>query len=120
VPKTPAELVEHNCLLYGAVTEATNWPFVWQGGRFSVPVRGNLSSNSVETIRAAVLDGVGIGRFATVSLTDELHQGDVTTILQNFMDEVRDINLVWPKRRFVPARVRQVTEFFAEALPRRI
>ena len=119
IPKTPAELVEHNCLLYGGLTEAANWPFVGQEGRFSVPVQGNLSSNSVETIRTAVLAGVGIGMFAKVSLAEELRHPDVITILEEFVSDVRDINLVWPKRRFVPARVRQVTDFFAEAIPRR-
>ena len=118
-PETPAELVNHNCLLYGGLTEAANWPFVGQEGRFSVPVQGNLSSNSVETIRAAVLAGVGIGLFAKVSLADELRHPDVVTILGDYVSDVRDISLVWPKRRFVPARVRQVTDFFAEAIPPR-
>jgi len=117
MPQTPAELVDHNCLLYGGLTEAANWPFVGREGRFSVPVQGNLSSNSVETIRAAVLAGVGIGLFAKVSLADELRHPDVITILEEFIGDARDINLVWPKRRFVPARVRQVTDFFAEAMP---
>lgn len=119
IPKTPVELVEHNCLLYGSLIEAASWPFVGQEGRFSVPVRGNLFSNSVETIRAAVLAGVGIGLFAKVSLADELQHPDVITILEEFIGDVRDISLVWPKRHFVPARVRQVTDFFAEAIARR-
>ena len=119
MPKAPADLIEHNCLLFGRVTEVANWSFVGREGRFSVPVQGNLSSNSVDTIRAAVLAGVGIGLFTKVSLADELQHPDVMTILGEFMSDVRDINLVWPKRRFVPARVRQVTEFFAEAIPRR-
>jgi DNA-binding transcriptional LysR family regulator len=120
IPKTPADLVGHNCLLYGGITEGTNWPFVGHAGRFSVSVQGNLSSNSVETIRAAVLAGVGIGLFAKVSLADELRRPDIMTILDDFMDDVRDISLVWPKRRFVPARVRRVTDFFAEAIARRV
>ena len=120
IPKTPSELVDHNCLLYGGLMESVNWPFVGPKGRFSVSVRGNLSSNSVETIRAGVLAGVGIGLFAKVSLADELRHPDVITILEEFMSDVRDISLVWPKRRFVPARVRQVTDFFAEAIARRI
>ena len=119
-PKTPAELVDHNCLLYGGLTEAADWPFVGPAGRFSVSVRGNLSSNSVETIRAAVLAGVGIGLFAKVSLADELQHPDVITILDEFLGEVRDVSLVWPTRRFIPARVRRVTDFFAQAIPQRI
>lgn len=120
IPKTPAELVDHNCLLYGGLTESANWPFVGPEGRFSVSVRGNLSSNSVETIRTGVLAGVGIGLFAKVSLADELRHPDVITVLDEFISEVRDVSLIWPKRRFVPARVRRATDFFALALPQRM
>jgi DNA-binding transcriptional LysR family regulator len=120
IPKTPAELVDHNCLLYGGLVESANWPFVGPGGRFSVTVRGNLSSNSVETIRAGVLAGVGIGLFAKVSLADELRHPDVITILEEFISDVRDVSLIWPKRRFIPARVRRATDFFASALPQRL
>jgi DNA-binding transcriptional LysR family regulator len=120
IPKTPAELVDHNCLVYGGFTEAASWPFVGPEGRYSVQVRGNLSSNSVETIRAGVLAGVGIGLFAAASLAGELQHPDVTTILEEFLTDGRDVTLVWPKRRYVPARVRRVTDFFAAELLQRI
>jgi DNA-binding transcriptional LysR family regulator len=89
-------------------------------GRFSVSVRGNLSSNSVETIPTGVLAGVGNGLFAKVSLADELRDPDVITVLDEFVSDVRDVSLIWPKRRYVSARVRRATDFFATALPRRI
>ena len=120
IPQTPAELVDHNCLLYGGLTELADWPFVGPEGPFSVSVRGNLSSNSVETIRAGVLAGVGIGLFAKVSLADELQDPDVITILDEYLSEARDVSLIWPKRRFVPVRVRRATEYFAKALAQRI
>ncbi|RDV00575.1 LysR family transcriptional regulator [Trinickia dinghuensis] len=120
MPKTPADLVDHNCLLYGGLMESTNWPFVGPEGRYSVAVRGNLSSNSVETIRAGVLAGVGIGLFAKVSLADELRHPEVITVLDEFIGDARDVSIVWPRRRFVPARVRRATEFFASALPDRL
>ena len=120
MPKIPAELVDHNCLLYGGLIESANWPFVGPQGRFSVAVRGNLSSNSVETIRSGVLAGVGIGLFAKVSLADELLDPDVITIFDEFISDVRDVSLIWPKRRFVPARVRRATDFFAAALAERL
>jgi DNA-binding transcriptional LysR family regulator len=120
MPKTPVELVDHNCLLYRGLTESTHWPFVGPEGRFSVSVHGNLTSNSIETIRAGVLAGVGIGLFAKISLADDLRHPDIITVLDEFIGDARDISLIWPRRRFVPARVRQVTDFFAEAIPRRI
>ncbi len=120
IPQTPADLVHHNCMIYGGLEESANWPFVGPQGPMSVAVRGTLSSNSVETIRAGVLAGLGIGLFTKVSLAGELSQGDVRTVLDEFVRGVRDISLVWPRRRFVPARVQRVTEFFAKAIPERI
>jgi DNA-binding transcriptional LysR family regulator len=120
IPKTPTDLVNHNCLMYGGLLESTNWPFVGPEGPFSVAVHGNLSSNSVETIRAGVLAGIGIGLFAKVSLADELRHKDVITILQEYLVDSRDVSLIWPKRRYVPARVRRATDFFAAALRKRL
>lgn len=114
IPKTPADLADHNCLIYGDMRE---WPFTGPDGRFNMPVSGNLSSNSAETILAAVLAGVGIGMFQRASLVGEFQHPDIITVLDEFFNESRDVNLVWPKRRFVPIRVRRVTDFFAEALP---
>src|SRR5271156_1322288 len=39
-PKTPADLVDHNCLIYSGLRESANWPFVGPNGPFSVSVRG--------------------------------------------------------------------------------
>ncbi|WP_298690001.1 LysR family transcriptional regulator [uncultured Sphingomonas sp.] len=121
IPQTPADLVDHNCLIYGGFHEpAATWPFVGPDGPFSVVVRGNLSSNSIETIRAGVMAGVGIGFFTTASLADDLADPDIMPVLEDFVRNVRDVSLVWPKRRFVPARVRHTTEFFARALSKRL
>lgn len=119
-PKTPSELVNHNCLLYSGLAEAAGWPFVGPQGRFSVPVKGNLSSNTVEATRAAVLAGVGIAMFTRISLADELQHPDIVTILDEFIADAKDVSLVWPKRKFVAARVRRATDYFAEALLRQM
>ena len=119
-PQTPGDLADHNCLLYGGLEESANWPFVGPNGPFSVAVRGNLSSNSIEAIRTAVLAGVGVGFFTKFSLADELSHPDVVTVLDDFVKGVRDVSIVWPQRRFVPARVRRVTDFFAKAIPQRL
>jgi DNA-binding transcriptional LysR family regulator len=117
IPQTPADLADHNCLIYGEMTE---WSFAGPDGRLSVPVRGNLSSNSAETILAGVMADVGIGLFHRASLVEEFRHSDVITVLEEFVNEPRDVSLVWPKRRFVPTRVRRATDFLAVALSDRI
>lgn len=112
-PRVPEDLVNHNCLVYN---EMTDWPFVGPDGAFSVPVSGNLSSDSMETILSGVLAGVGIGMFTQASLVGEFQHPDLVTVLDPFMNYARDISLIWPRRRFISARVRLVTDFFAAAL----
>jgi len=116
-PAVPADLAQHNCLIYGGMTE---WPFQGPDGLSKVPVQGNLSSNSVETILAGVLAGVGIGLFNSASLVGDLQHPDIKTVLDDFVTSSRDISLIWPQRRFVPARVRKVTDFFAKQLALRL
>jgi DNA-binding transcriptional LysR family regulator len=117
MPKAPEDLVNHNCLIYNGME---NWTFNGPRGKFSVRVSGNLSSNTVETILSAVRAGVGIGMFYRASLTGELRDADIVTVLDEYIGETRDVSLIWPHRQFISARVRQVTEFFAQALAARI
>jgi DNA-binding transcriptional LysR family regulator len=119
IPATPADLARHNCLVYEGTGNAEAWPFVGPQGKYSVPVSGNLRSNSVETIRAGVLAGVGIGLFTRMSLSDDLKHPDIITVLDDFSEEVLDISLIWPNRRLVSSRVRCVTDYFAAALQAR-
>jgi len=117
MPAKPEDLVDHNCIVYNG---NEHWTFTGPRGKFSVRVGGNLSSNTVETILSAVQDGVGIGMFYRASLAGELRDADVVTVLDEFISETRDVSLIWPSRKFISARVRQVTEFFASALAERL
>lgn len=116
-PMTPEDLVNHNCIVFNGIE---SWAFERPGRKFNVRVSGNLSSNTVETILSAVQAGVGIGMFHGASLTRELRAAGVVTVLDEFIGEKRDVSLIWPNRKFISARVRQVTEFFAVELAKRI
>lgn len=116
-PETPEDLTRHNCIIFNGID---SWAFDGPRGKFNVRVSGNLSSNTVETILSAVRAGVGIGMFHRASLAGELREADVVTVLDEFITETRDVSLIWPNRRFISARVRQVTEFFASALAERV
>jgi DNA-binding transcriptional LysR family regulator len=117
IPEVPEDLARHNCLIYAGMD---NWTFSGPRGQYSVPVSGNLSSNTAETILSAVEAGIGIGMLYRASLAGELRRSDIVTVLDEFIVETRDVSLIWPNRRFISARVRTVTEFFATALARRI
>lgn len=117
IPRTPKELVSHNCLIFDGMDR---WVFDGPRGRHTVRVSGNLASNTVEAILSAVQAGVGIGMFNGASLVGDLGGPDIIRVLDDFIGEKRDLGLIWPHRKFIPARVRQVTEFFASELAARL
>lgn len=80
----------------------------------------NLTSNSIESIRAGLLAGVGIGMFTKASLIEDLSHPDMVTIFDDYVQGTRDISFGWPKRRLVSARVRHGTGVLAASLERRI
>jgi DNA-binding transcriptional LysR family regulator len=113
VPKVPDDLRHHNCLIFNGMD---NWTFNGPRGAFQVRVSGNLSSNTVEAILSGVQDSVGIGMFHRASLVGALQSPDIVSVLEEFVGETRDVSLVWPNRRFISAKVRHVTEYFAKTL----
>lgn len=116
-PKTPQDLISHNCLIFNGMDQ---WIFDSPRGRHAVRVSGNLASNTVETILSAVQAGVGIGMFNEASLAGDHRDPDIVRVLDDFIGETRDLGLIWPNRKFIPARVRQVTEFLATELASRL
>ncbi len=60
-PETPADLAGHDCVVYDRLLTGATWPFVTPAGPISVPVEGPIHVNNTEAVRAAVLEGLGIG-----------------------------------------------------------
>jgi len=65
VPKQPADLVQHNCLIYSHSVWGNEWRFAGPDGEQSVPVSGNLQANSDNALRlaAGARSGAGAGAY---------------------------------------------------------
>ena len=59
-PRTPADLVHHNCLSFSYSPWGTEWRFSGPDGEQSVPVNGNLETNSANALRLAAVQGQGL------------------------------------------------------------
>ena len=60
VPKTPQDLVGHNCILYAYLSTGNEWIFHGKDGEIRVKVSGTLRANNGEAIRQAVMADLGI------------------------------------------------------------
>ncbi|WP_432721859.1 LysR family transcriptional regulator [Jeongeupia wiesaeckerbachi] len=123
VPCTPAELAQHNCLVYTELSAGNAWLFtagahagVAAGTTQTIRVTGNLQSNSSEVIRTAVLSGIGIAYSPSWLFDAEIASGEVVRLLPGWTATSPPIHLVYPRARAQAAKVRAFSDFVAEAL----
>ncbi|RIY00258.1 LysR family transcriptional regulator [Aureimonas flava] len=119
VPRTPAELCEHNCIVgrFGST-----WRFRdGKGDELAVRVSGNLQTDSGDVLRQAALVGLGVSQATWWLFNADLQAGRLVAFLNEFEIEADPIYLIFPASRNIAARVRVVADFFLEvvrALPR--
>lgn len=113
-PKHPTELVRHGCVVYDRSLTGASWNFVAPEGPLSVAVDGPLHVNNTEAVRAAVLQGLGIGHVPVWHFVDgEIEDGRLVVLLRDFEPPPQSISAVHPSRRFLPPKVRAAIDHFA-------
>ncbi|HVY05339.1 MAG TPA: LysR family transcriptional regulator [Burkholderiales bacterium] len=109
-PKTPQDLVNHNCILYAYLSTGNEWVF-GKDGEIRVRVSGTLRANNGEAIRQAVMADLGIAASPAWLIQDDLRSGRLQEILRDYAPPPGEINAVYPSGRHVSAKVRAFTEF---------
>lgn len=115
VPRTPAELARHNCLIlrendapYGT------WRFAGPRGTETVKVRGTLSANDGEVVHQWALAGHGIILRSGWDVAASVQAGKLQVVLTDYTLAAADIYAVSPQRQHLSAKVRAFVDFLAE------
>ena len=118
VPRTVADLAQHNCLSY--TLSSTNTPGEWRfgaDGSVRQPVRGNLRANSGEALLTIALGGLGLVYEPDFIVGDALARGALQALtLEHPPHDLGGIHAVWPANRHPPAKVRAMVDFLATRL----
>lgn len=113
-PEKPGDLEHHECIVYTRLAAGANWAFVTPDGPLTVPVRGAFHVNNTEGVRAAVLEGLGIGYVPVWHFVErEIESGRLIVLLRDFEPPSQPISAVYPSRRFLAPKVRAMIDFLA-------
>ncbi|AKU97894.1 Transcriptional regulator, LysR family [Labilithrix luteola] len=116
-PRSPEELLRHNCLNFDFRRAEPVWPFVRDGQKFSLPMRGNIEANNGETLGQLAAMGIGIARVGTFAVAAEIADGRLVPILEEFNPgDVEPVHAVFVGGSNTPARVRVFVDFLAARL----
>jgi DNA-binding transcriptional LysR family regulator len=115
VPRTPAELLEHDGVIYGQSSGGQEWLFRRGASEAPVYLRTRLKLSAAEGVREAVLAGQGFAIGSRWMFTPELKSGEVVSILDEWTLPPIDLWVIYPSGRLTSAKARVFVTWF-EAL----
>ncbi len=115
-PATPAELSDHNCVLYSYSGDANEWTLIGEGGPETMTVSGSYQVNNSEALLEALREGVGIGRLPTFVAGPDLKTGRLVKLFESYRIPEFNIYAVFPERQYLPAKVRAFLDFAIESI----
>jgi DNA-binding transcriptional LysR family regulator len=114
VPARLADLDEQRCIVLHSVPR---WPVVVAGELQRRRVEARFATSSVDAVRTATLQGLGLAMLTYWDVHEQLRNGDlVAVVLEDAAMEDLSIWALTPTRRYVPARVK----IFLDALEREL
>lgn len=110
-PKTPAELAQHQAVVYNPGGHHAVWNFRRGDTEVSVAVSGRVHVTAAEGVRAAVLADMGIAIVSEWMFAAEISNGTVKTLLKDWELPSIDLWAVFPTGRMVSAKARAFADF---------
>ena len=95
---TPADLQNHQCLLFSGMERPGLWHFSGPNGSVSVHVHGRLSFSTVDALYDAVLADLGIAVMPSWFWSRELVDGRVVQLLEEYQLPTQTIHAVTASR----------------------
>lgn len=113
-PKVLDDLHRHQLLIYTHANNPNELRFTQDGSTTTLQVKGLLESNDGQILRAAALDGLGILIQPAYIVYDDMVAGRLVPVLDEWDLPRLTINLAYPSRKHLSAKVRTFIDFMAE------
>lgn len=114
IPETLDDLRVHQRISYVYQGEMVGWGFDVGGHPVTIDGAGAFRTNDAESVRSAVLAGLGVAHHASWLFTDALAAGEVKQVLGEYVPAPFPINAITAAGRRMPSRVRHFIDFLGE------
>lgn len=112
IPDTPQSLARFNCL-QGTLP---NWHFQAAGKELNVKIKGNWRSNNGRALVHAAALGLGLVQLPTFYVERQIANGELQTVLNEYVPPDEAIWAVYPSNRYLSPRVRLLINYLVESL----
>jgi DNA-binding transcriptional LysR family regulator len=111
-PKHPSDLSRHQCLtLSSDASQTRGWAFEVEGQVSHLRLSGRLDCSDGQVLHDWCLQGLGLAWRSTWEVEDDVREGRLVTVLDDFAAPPNGIYAVFPHARHLPLRVRLWIDF---------
>jgi DNA-binding transcriptional LysR family regulator len=112
VPATPADLLEHDGIIYGQSSGGQEWVFRRGTSETSIHIQTRLTLNAAEGVREAVLAGQGFAISSRWMFAPELASGEAVPVLQEWALPPMELWVIYPSGRLTSTKARAFVKWF--------
>jgi DNA-binding transcriptional LysR family regulator len=114
VPTHPEQLATHPCLSLPAAYGGDERVFTGPDGDVVVRPASSIIANNTEMLRQCALLGMGIALLPSYLAGSDIARGKLISLLTEYRLPEVEINVVYPSRRHLPAKVRTFIDHLVE------
>jgi len=112
---TPSDLANVPVVLDTNLRKKNNWQFVESnGGEITQTVTSIMEINSPSSCKLAALMGLGVTLIPEFTMRDEINEGKLVSLLDDYLPNSAGYYVVYANRRHVPAKVRAFVDFMTK------
>ncbi|QJI38565.1 LysR family transcriptional regulator [Pseudomonas sp. ADAK13] len=119
VPESPADLADHEAVIYTLGGGGTSWVFKKDGTEQPATLAGRIRVSAAEGVRTAVLSGYSLTISSEWMFTPELASGEVVAVLGDWTLPELDLWAIFPTGRMASAKARAFVDFVEHLMENR-
>ena len=115
MPRSPDELIEHQCLVYSLLRDFEYWYLTDAGGKeIKTRIRPCLKASTGEFLKDAAVEGLGIILVPSFIAYKEIESGALVPVLKDYRPSQLDAYAIYPQTRHLSQRVRAFVDFLVK------
>jgi DNA-binding transcriptional LysR family regulator len=114
-PRSPADLASHEALVLSSdASQSRGWAFMVEGKVVHLKLNGRMDCSDGQVLHAWCLEGHGIAWRSTWEVADDIAEGRLVAVLDDFAAPPNGIYAVYAQRKHQPLRLRVWVEFLKQ------
>jgi DNA-binding transcriptional LysR family regulator len=111
------ELQSHRAVAYARAGQVAPWRVRDGGQTRELRVNSRVCSDDLQVIADAAVAGVGLAWLPCWLIGPQVRAGDLTLVMDSERVLATDIHAVWPRARYLPAKIRVAVDALVARIP---